>query len=251
MPDAVAEHATDTSGQTLATFAVFDLLGLRFSPRIRDLPSLRLYRTGPPFDYVRWPRAGRLLSQPLQRDLIVEHWDDLLRLAGSLKFGHATASLVLRRLHAAHRHGSLARAAVEYGRLVRTLFVLRYLADDQLRKKIGRQLNKGETLHSLRRWLFFAHQGHVRHVHHDRQTEQALCLTVLTNAVVLWNTVYIGDALDELRRYGDIADDVASHLSPTLTEHINPFGRYSFDADRELSHRTRRPRVVQTPPTDS
>jgi TnpA family transposase len=192
-------------------------------------------------EYSRWPRAGRLLTQPIQRQLIVEHWDDLLRLAGSLKFGHATASLVLRRLHAARRHGSLARAVVEYGRLVRTIFVLRYLADIQLRRRIGRQLNKGETLHSLRRRLFFAHEGHVRHSRHDRQTEQALCLTILTNAVVLWNTVYIADALEELRRGADIDDEAAAHLSPALMDHINPFGRYSFDVDRELARTTRRP----------
>jgi TnpA family transposase len=171
----------------------------------------------------------------------LEHWDDLLRLAGSLKFGQATASLVLRRLHAARRHGSLARAVVEYGRLVRTIFVLRYLADPRLRRRIGRQLNKGETLHSLRRRLFFTHDGHVRHGQHDRQTEQALCLTVLTNAVVLWNTVYIGDALEELRRGDDSGDDLAAHLSPALMDHINPFGRYSFDVDQELARTARRP----------
>lgn len=109
--------------QTLATLGVFDLLGLRFSPRIRDLPSLRLYRTVPTSELSSWPRAGRLLTEPIQRQLIVDHWEDLLRLAGSLNFGRATASLVLRRLHAGRRHGSLARAVVDYGRLVRTVFV--------------------------------------------------------------------------------------------------------------------------------
>ncbi len=130
---------------------------------------------------------------------------------------------------------------MEYGRLVRTLFVLRYLADAELRRRIGRQLNKGETLHSLRRQLFFAHEGHVRHRHHEGQTEQALCLTVVTNAVVLWNTVYMADALDDLRRGANIGDDAAAHLSPALFDHINPCGRFFFDVERELGRTSRRP----------
>jgi hypothetical protein len=74
-------------------------------------------------------------------------------------------------------------------------------------------------LHSLRRRLFFGHEGHVRHGRHGRQSEQALCLTFLTNAVVLWNTMYMADALEELRHGADI-DEAAAHLSPALMDHI-------------------------------
>ena len=168
----VAEHATDTSGQTFAVFAACDLLGLRFSPRIRDLPSGRLYRFGPAKNLAAWPHAGRLLTQPIQTGLIASSWDELLRLAGSLKFGHATASLLLGRLQAGGRQNTLAKALVEYGRLVRTVFLLRYLADEELRRRIHRQLNKGENLHALRRRIFFAFEGHVRRRHHQEQTEQ-------------------------------------------------------------------------------
>jgi TnpA family transposase len=91
----VAEHTTDTGGQTLALFAAFDLVGLRFSPRIRDLPSRRLYRLGPAKDLAAYPTAGPLLRRPINQDLILGEWDELLRLGASLKFGHATASLVL------------------------------------------------------------------------------------------------------------------------------------------------------------
>lgn len=87
-----------------------------------------------------------------------------------------------------------------------------------------------------------AHQGHVRRRHHTQQSEQALCLTVVTNAVVLFNTVYLHHALDTLRQRGhDIDDQALQHLSPALHEHINPYGSYSFDVDRELSRTGLRP----------
>lgn len=148
---------------TLATFAIFHLAGLHFSPRIRDIGRLQLYRLGPGSAWrSRYPHAGRLLGQPIQTQLIADHWDDLLRLVASMKFGHTTASLLIAKLHASSRQSTPAKALHEYGRLVRSLYVCRYVADEELRRRVRRQLNKGESLHALRRDLFFAHQGHVR-----------------------------------------------------------------------------------------
>jgi hypothetical protein len=74
------------------------------------------------------------------------------------------------------------------------------------------------------------------------QTDQALCLTVVTDAVVLFNTVYLQHALDALRQRGHNVDGHAAvHLSPALHEHINPYGSYSFDIERELGRTDLRP----------
>jgi TnpA family transposase len=240
---AIAEHTTDTAGQTLATFAIFDLAGLQFSPRIRDIGRLQLYRLGAGSSWrSRYPHAGPLLTQPIQTQLIADHWNDLLRLVGSMKFGHTTASLLIAKLHASSRQNSLARALQEYGRLVRTIYLCRYVADEELRRRVRRQLNKGESLHALRRDLFFAHQGHVRRRHLDDQVDQALCLTLVTNAAVLWTTTYLGDALDALRADGyPVTDEAAAHLTPAQHDHINFYGTYSFDLETELRREGRRP----------
>ena len=100
--------------------------------------------------------------------------EPLLRLSASLKYGHATASLVVGKLHASSRRSAVAQALVEYGSLQCTIFALRYLADEAYRRRITRQLNKGETLHSLDRDLSLAHEGAIRRRHLDQQTELAL-----------------------------------------------------------------------------
>ena len=76
-----------------------------------------------------------------------------------------------------------------YGRLVKTNFILAWLADEELRGRIGRQLNKGEQLHALRRAIFYVNEGHVRQRTPDQQSEQALCLSIVVNAIIAWNTV--------------------------------------------------------------
>lgn len=233
----ITEHATDTHGVTLVNFGLFDLLGLQLSPRIRDLGKITLHRTGPKSQMTSaFPHAGPLLTRRANLDLIAAHWDDLLRLAGSLKFGHATASLLVSKLSASNRQNSLAAALKEYGALRRTIYTARYLSDPAYRRKISRQLNKGESLHALKRDLLYAHEGTIRARHLEAQTEQAWCLTLVTNAVVTWTTEYYGLAVASMRRSGRrIDDEVLAHISPAHSENINFFGSIDVDIDGELA----------------
>jgi TnpA family transposase len=168
------EHATDTARATLANFALFDLVGRQLSPRIRDLGKFTLYRTGPRAEFAeRYPRCGPLLTRWLNTDLITSMWDDLLRVAASVKGGHATAALVVGKLCSSKRQqNALTSAIKEYGAPRRTVYAARYLADETYRRRIARQLDKGENLHALRRSLAYAGEGAVRRRHHEQQTEQ-------------------------------------------------------------------------------
>ena len=214
----VTEHATDTYGATLANFALFDLVGLQLSPRIRDLGKITLYRTGPRADFTgRYPASGHLLTRPLNEDLITGMWDDVLRVAASVKGGHASGALVVGKLCSSRRQqNALASAIKEYGALRRTVYAARYLVDETYRRRIGRQLNKGENVHSLKRMLAYAGEGAIRRPHHEEQAEQTWCLTLATNAAVTWTTEYNGLAVTALCRSGrDIDDAVLAHIWPT------------------------------------
>jgi TnpA family transposase len=157
-------------------------------------------------------------------------------LAGSLKFGHATASLLVGKLSASGRQNALAAALKEYGALRRTIYAAKYLADQDYRRKISRQLNKGESLHALRRDLLYAHEGMIRARHLESQTEQAWCLTLAANAVIAWTAEYYGLAVEQMRREGRrIDDEVLAHVSPAHSENINFFGAIEVDIDAELA----------------
>lgn len=51
------------------------------------------------------------------------------------------------------------RALQEYGRLIKSIHIVRCLDSPEYRKRIGIQLNKGESLYDLSRFLFFAIEG--------------------------------------------------------------------------------------------
>jgi len=226
----ILEHTTDTSGYTDLVFALFDLLGLQFAPRLRDLADQRLYRIDPTPKYAQ---LEPLLRGRIHPDVILESWDDLLRVAASLKLGWVTASLLIGKLQSFPRKNVLTRALQEYGRLIKTIFILHYLDSTEYRRRISLQLHKGEAIHSLRRFLFLAHQGQIRRRQAEDQLNQASCLNLVTNAIIAWNTVYMAAILEQLRTEGHPVDETdIVHLSPARHEHINPYGKYRFNLDQ-------------------
>lgn len=194
----IREHSTDTHGVTLVNFTLFDLVGIQLSPRIRDLGKITLVRDGTPTTInQRYRHAGRPLTARWNEDLVRDCWDDLLR---------------------------------------RTVHAARYLADPAYRRKIARQPNKGESLHALRRDLHYAQQGTVTRPHLVGQSEQAWCLTVLTNTVVTWSTEYCSLAVKQLRAQGrDVPDELLAHISSARNENINFFGVITSDVEEELA----------------
>jgi hypothetical protein len=61
-------------------------------------------------------------------------------------------------------------------------------------------------------------------------------LNILTNAVIVWNTVYMQAALEALREEGyAVKDEDLVHLSPARFAHIHRYSTYHFDLERGLS----------------
>jgi TnpA family transposase len=233
----IAEHATDTHGATLINFGLFDLVGKSLTPRMRDLTKITLVRDDTPTAIgKRYPHAGPLLAARWSEDLISDCWPDLLRMGGSLKYGQASASLIVGKWSAASRQNTMAAALKEWGMLRRTIHTATYLSDPAYRRRISRQLNKGESLHALRRELHYARHGTVTTPHLTEQTEQAWCLTILTNALVTWTTEYYTLAVKQLRSQGRwVPDELLSHISPGHSDNINFFGVINVDIEAEMA----------------
>jgi len=230
----IEEHTTDTAGYTDLVFGLFDLCGLRFSPRIRGLANQRLWRLPTTTEHTP---ASALLKHRLNPDRIIDRWDDMCRVAATIRSGHVTASVLIARLQGSSRTNELTKATQEYGRLIKTISILRYLHDPTHRRRVGRQLNKGESLHALRARIHFGNDNIIQTPDPDQQDLQAECLTLLTNAIVCWNTVYIQHALSGLEPN---PDDI-KHIAPTTHAHINLFGRYDFTTPTTPPNGTLRP----------
>jgi len=172
----------------------------------------------------------RLVQKLTKRGVRIEfvtHWDEILRLATSIKQGTVTASLMLRKLGSYPRQNGLAVALRELGRIERTLFILDWLQGVELRRRVHAGLNKGEARNALARAVFINRLGEIRDRSFEQQRYRASGLNLVTAAVVLWNTVYLERAAHGLRGNGHAVDDaLLRYLSPLGWEHINLTGDY-------------------------
>ncbi len=232
-------HTVDTGGFTEVDFALFSLLGRGYWPRLRDIGDQRLYRLD---KSVKYPNIEPLLKGTLNEKFIIDNYDEILRVAGSLQLGYVTASLFISKLQARPQQNMLTRVLQEYGKLEKTIFILRYIQDPVFRRVINLQLNKGEQVHELRQFIHFANEGKIRTHLEEEQINEAGCLNLVVNAIILWNTVYMQAIIEQLRNEGyQINDDDLRHLGPARHEHINPYGHYTFNVQQELQRKGLRP----------
>jgi len=222
----IEEHYTDTAGFTDHVFALMHLLGFRFAPRIRDIKDSRLFIPGKATDY---PSLEPIIGDTLKTGIIEANADQIERLVSSIESGTVTASLMLQKLASYPRQNSLAVALRELGRVERTLFILEWLQDVDLRCRVQAGLNKGEARNALARAVFFNQLGEVRDRNIQQQQHRASGLNLVTAAIIRWNTVYLQQAVEALRDQGAVVDDeMLKYLSPLGWEHINLTGDYSW-----------------------
>ena len=219
-------HHVDTGGVSDHVFALFHLLGLSFAPRLRDFPDRRLACFGRPG---RWRALSPPMGRPINEGAVLECWSDVLRLTAGIKTLSLKPSSMLRKLGAYRQQNRLHLALGEIGRIERSLFMLDWIEDPQLRRDCHAGLSKGEARHTLARAVFAHSQGRIRDRSHDAQQKRVMALNLVIAAIVYWNTWYLDKAADHLRRQGRLTDlSLLRHVSPLGWEHITLTGDYDW-----------------------
>lgn len=222
----IREQYADTGGFTDHVFAVTALLGFQFIPRIRDLPSKRLYL----FDPVACPKELKgLIGGRIKERLITANWPDILRSAATMVAGAMPPSQLLRKFASYPRQHELAVALREIGRVERTLFIADWLLDADMQRRTQIGLNKGEAHHALKNALRIGRQGEIR----DRTTEgqhfRIAGLNLLAAIIIYWNTKHLGHAVEARHQAGlDCSPDLLAHISPLGWAHILLTGEYRW-----------------------
>ena len=233
------EIMSDTAGASDLVFGLFWLLGYQFSPRLADAGEARFYRLDP---HAHYGVLDDIARHQARAGRIQQHWDDMLRVAGSLRLGTVQASELVRSFLRSERPSSLASAIMELGRINKTLYLLNYIDDAAYRRRILVQINRGEHRHRMIRAICYGRRGEIRKPYRQGQEDQLSALGLVTNAVVLWNTIYMEAALSHLRDQGiEIQPADLARLSPLRHKHLHVLGRYAFTLPERIANGALRP----------
>jgi len=226
--------AVDTHGHRHLGLGICKLLGFDLCPRLSDMRHQWLHV---PRGWPAVPGLEPILRRDIDPDLIHGELNELLRVAASINDGYGSATFLLERLGSAARGPRLHRAGTQFGQLWGTVYLCDYAAQEPFRRSIHRILVRGESVHQLERVI---HTGPIRSDRGRRRDEKILisaALTLLTNAVIAYNTWKLHQALERRRAVGRAvpSDEILAHIAPIGFRHINFHGVYRFPLDRYLS----------------
>jgi TnpA family transposase len=226
-PDTI--HA-DTQGQSYPVHALAHLFGFELLTRIRNWKDLTFYRAIADVSYAHIDQLfGAAGENAINWALIETHWVDLMQVVLSIRAGRLSSTLLLRRLGTESRKNNIYKAFRELGRVIRTITLLRYISEPELREEITAATNKVESYNEFSAWLRFGHDT----IEHNDPAEQEKIIkfnTLLANCVIFHTALDMTTVLRQLAAEGwEITPAAVAALSPYIRERIKRFGEYATD----------------------
>lgn len=207
------------------------MFGFDLMPRIRNFKDLIFFRAS---EHLVYPHIDELFGERgrnvIDWRLSERHWRDLMQVAISISEGRLSSATLMRRLRSNSRKNRIYKVFREVGRSVRTVALLRYLADPHLRARITAATNKVESYHGFAQWLSFGNNGVLADNDPAEQEKLVKLNTLLANLVIFHNALDIMDVVRGLVAEGWLvtADQIGA-MSPYLRAHISRFGAYATD----------------------
>lgn len=220
---------SDTQGQSATVFAFTHLLGINLMPRIRNWRNLVMYR---PDRSAKYKHINSLFTDTVNWSQIETHWQDLMQVALSIQAGKISSPMLLRKLGSYSRRNKLYHAAQELGCVIRTIFLLKWIGNRELRQEVTANTNKIESYNGFSKWLSFGGDV-IAENDPDEQQKRLRYNDMVASSVILQNTVDMMRILQKLARDGwQFTDEDVSFLSPYLTSNVKRFGEFNLSLKR-------------------
>jgi len=222
-------HSTDTFGYSEVIFALTHLLGFSFAPRIKNFKDQQLYAFEPKKLY-RDNGYTLLPVKQVNTAIIEEQWEQMIRLIITIKERRVSASQLLKRLTSYSRKHKLYQALREFGRIIKTQFLLNYIDDVSLRQQIEKQLNKVENANKFSKAVFFGNSGEYFYATKEEQDIASNALRLIQNSIICWNYLYFSDLIAK-EKDPELQTKIINSLkngSIIHWQHINFYGEYDF-----------------------
>ena len=225
-------HSTDTHGTNQVNFFFLYAYGYGFAPRYKTIQKKTASLVG--FNLLSQYPADMLIrpSTKVNADLIISEWPNIQRIMASLAQKDTTQATIVRKLSSYARQNNTKKALWELDNILRTIYILDFIDDVELRQSVQKALNRGEAYHRFRRAVAFINGGKFKV---QTETEQQVwndCARLIANAVIYYNTALLSKVYEQKVAAGDL-DAIAfiQGMSPVAWQHVNMYGSFEFSED--------------------
>jgi len=222
-------HSIDMHGFTEIIFGVTHFIGTLYAPRPKNISKQKLYGFTGRKTYKRM-NYKILPSRGVHGKLIEENWDNVLRFMATINLKYTPASQLLKRLSSYAKEHPLYKALKEFGRIIKSLFILTYLDDMEFRQRIEKQLNKIEFANRFSKAIIGDNKQELEIGIKEEQEVMAACNIFIQNCVNLWNYLYLSQLIANNADPGEqkkMFDSIARGSSSNW-RHINFQGEFDF-----------------------
>jgi TnpA family transposase len=238
----ILEHSTkmdlnaayvDTHGQSTIGFGVGKLLNFELLPRLKNIHKQKLYMVSDS-DKQSYTNLTAILKDSIQWKHIEADYHEAVKHIVALKHGLVEADVFVKRFSKDNYKHPAYKALCEIGKATKTIFLCKYLQQEELRIEINAGLNVVERLNGVMNFFFYGKLGEINSNDPDEQELSILCLHLLQACSVYINTLLIQEILSDPYWRNKLTPEDYRALSPLIHSHFNPYGIFLLDLEKRL-----------------
>jgi TnpA family transposase len=224
-PDAITG---DMHSINKANFAILKWFKMDFRPRFTNLDS-QLSHIYCSDEIVNYDDYLIKPVEQLDHKLMVEEWSNIKPIIVTLACKELTQSTIVKKL-CTYKQNRTRKAILEFDKLYRSIYTLKYLLDPKLQKDVHRSQNRIESYHQLRGAIAQINGKKELYGKNDIEVEISNhCGRLIANAIVYYNSALLSQLLEKYQQEKNHrALRKLKQISPVAWQHVHLSGHYVF-----------------------
>ncbi len=212
-------------------FALLDFRDIEFMPCYRSIPRQTKNLCG--FKDLHYYKKYLIKpSHKINWQLIIDEWPNIQNIIAALMMKETTQHIIIKKLCSHKMRNKTREALWEYNNILMSIYLLKYINDNNMRRFVRTTINRGEEHHLLRSTVAIMGGGVLRGKSDLEIEIQNACAELMTNVVMYYNTYIMSQIMLKKEQQGNHeAVEFIKKLSMAASQHINFNGYFKFDVN--------------------